>query len=169
MAPRAFTLVELMVVVVLIGVLAAVVAPGLGSVRTTQRDAGLGELQRLLRVTQQDARTTGRPAGVWFDADADQIQRVQLHEGSGVLAAVDVLGQPHGVQDLASFGGLDLVSVDPGAGSAATNATIWFDFMGRPELRDLDGDNPAKPTGNPQLQFASGAIITLDRLTGWAP
>ena len=169
MSARALTLVELMVVVVLIGVLAAVVAPGLGSVRATQRDAGLGEIRRLLRITQQEARTTGRPAGIRFDAEADHIQRVQLHDGSGVLAAIDSLGQPHITQDLATFGGLDLVSIDPGTGNVTADSTIWFNFMGRPELRDNDGDNPAIPTTSPQLQFASGVTISLDQLTGWAP
>ena len=167
MRNRAFTLVELMVVVVMVSLLAAVVTPGLSAVRGTQQGAGTDEVRRMLRTAQQLARASGRPHGVWVDAANERVRTMQLQADGTVGPALDGLGGDTPVRDLLKdFAGLDLGDVDPGDGDAVSEGVVWFDYRGRPETRNADGSNAQPATVEPTIAFVDFDPIVVDRVTG---
>lgn len=167
MRDRAFTLVELMVVVVMVSLLAAVVTPGLSAVRDTQRGAGADEVRRMLRTAQQLARASGLPHGVWVDATDERV-RVMRYESDGTVnPAVDAMGSEFPVRSLLKdFAGLEVASVDAGDGNVVSEAVLWFDYRGRPQTRDADGSGAQSATDEPTLEFVGSDPITVDRVTG---
>jgi len=164
---RAFTLVELMVVIVMVSLLAAVVSPGLTAVRETQRAAGTDEVRRMLRTAQQLARASGRPHGLWVDAANERVRMLQILADGTVGPAVDGLGGETPVRALLNdFAGLKLNDADPGSGVALSETVLWFDYLGRPETRDADGSNAQPATAEPVLSFVGFGPIVVDRVTG---
>ncbi|MFT5424314.1 MAG: type II secretion system protein H [Phycisphaerales bacterium] len=167
MKNRAFTLVELMIVVVMVSLLAAVVSPGLTAVRGTQQAAGTDDVRRMLRTAQQLARASGRPHGVWVDAANEKARMMQLQADGTVAPALDGLGEDTPIRPLLEdFAGLELTDVDPGDGNAVSEAVLWFNYLGRPETRDADGSNAQLATTEPTLTFVGFAPIVIDRVTG---
>lgn len=167
MRNRAFTLVELMVVVVMVSLLAAVVTPGLSAVRDTQQGAGTDEIRRLLRTAQQLARASGRPHGVWIDAQSEQVRMMQYESEGSVSPAFDSIGSEYPVRSmLKDFAGLEILDIDPGDGDAVSEAVLWFDFRGRPQTRDADGSGAESVTTEPTLRFPGFDPIVVDRVTG---
>ncbi|MFG0305217.1 MAG: Tfp pilus assembly protein FimT/FimU [Phycisphaerales bacterium JB040] len=164
---RGFTLIELLVVILMMSVMVAVVAPGLGSVRGVQREAGASEIRRELRSAQAHARAVGRPHGVALDATADTLAALWYSTSGNVEPALTASGRVSETRAIGElFAGLDVVEIDPGDGTGVASATIWFDYLGRPELRDEDGLNPARPTSAPTVTLGEGDPIQIDPVSG---
>lgn len=164
---RAFTLIELLVVVIMMSVMAAVVVPGLGSVRGVQRDAGSEEVRRELLSAQAHARAVGRPHGLELDATADTLRSVWYSTTGSVEPALTASGRESVLRSLGEdFAGLDITEIDPGDGSGVSSVTLWFDYLGRPELRNPDGSSPARPTQTPTITFAEADPIDVDLVSG---
>jgi len=164
---RAFTLIELLVVVIMMSVMAAVVVPGLDSVRGVQRDAGAWEIRRELLSAQAHARAVGRPHGIELDATADTLRAVWYSTTGDVAPALTASGRESVLRSLGEdFAGLDITEIDPGDGTGVTSVTVWFDYLGRPELRDADGTDPARPTQAPTITLAEGDPIEVDPVSG---
>ena len=132
---RAFTLIELIAVMILISIMAAVVAPSIGNLPSTRAAGAARQLARDLTFARQQAGARGVTMWVVFSTGNDNYsilaESVATPGLANALAITDpATGQPF-VQRFTSgdFIGVDLTSVSIG-GVAGTH--LGFDWLGRP-------------------------------------
>ncbi len=133
MRARAFTLVELIIVIVILGIMAAVVAPSVTQSAQSRQRSAAQMLVRDLRYSQARAVATGRRAWVTVNPSTET-----------VTYSEDVSGMPVAVLDQATGSQMTTVlgtaaTIDGVAGTAigtlngsTMTATIGFDWQGRP-------------------------------------
>lgn len=133
MRARAFTLVELVVVIVILGIMAAVVAPSVTQSAQSRQRSAAQMLARDVRYAQARAVATGRRAWVTINPATET-----------VTFAEDVSGMPVAIIDQATGAQMTTVlgataTIDGVAGTAIGNVTgsgsavtIGFDWQGRP-------------------------------------
>jgi len=148
---RAFTLVEVLVVLVIIGIAAAIVVPHMLNVGTMSSQAAARSAISDILFAQNEAISMQSPRSVVFDVDANQYQ---LTDGSGtVLSAPSRSGGLY-VVDFSTdrrFQGVVLSDVN-----FDDETTLTFDALGT-------------PTSGGQLELSAGDIryrITVAAFTG---
>jgi len=142
---------ELLVVIVIMGVLAAVVVPGMGAVEDQRRDAGVAEIARVLRYARASAMATGSPTGVRIQTDSGVVvDLVRIDPDSGSLDGVPgPLGEDLPTRYLDhELAGVTVLSMQNGDGTTGTDETFWFAYDGTPHTRSATGvfdDNNTDP------------------------
>lgn len=129
----AFTLVELIAVMVIVGVLAAVAVPAISTTPTMRARVACRELARDLAFARVRSITTGVAHWVTFNTTADMY--AMLAESTttpGRSGATAYIEPSTGVAftrtlNTGDFAGVDLLSVTLGTG-----AELGFDWRGRP-------------------------------------
>ncbi|MEM9559360.1 MAG: prepilin-type N-terminal cleavage/methylation domain-containing protein [Planctomycetota bacterium] len=161
-----FTLVEVLTVVVVLSILAAAVAPGIGSMRSRSADAAAEVVRGSLRSARAMAGASGVPTGVEIDVVLDRSQIVVV-DGGDVVPAPGVLGtaQPP-VWVSADFVGASILSVTPSDGSSPTAGVIWFGFDGAPQARDAEGVLLGGDPVESLIELTGGREIRVDPVTG---
>lgn len=163
---HAFTLVELTVVMVMMGIVAASVMPALDRLDETRRAAALAEVRASLRSVRSHALAQGDPTGLEIDPDTETIAKVWVAPGSTPAPLFDPLGSPEAPVDLSLLfesAGITAVSLPDGSGGAGI---IWFSSDGSLELRDEDGLFIGIATDDSVIEFDGGGVITIDHRTG---
>lgn len=163
---RAFTLIELTVVIIVTGILAALAIPAVSSLGSSRGTAAAMEVRRTLSVARSTAIASGRPTGVRFDAGSS-LQLVWIST-SGSLAAA--LPGPFGVAyeavEIPSlFQGVTVSSVTLGDGQSG-KVTSWFAFDGTPHSRTSGGAKTADWSGDMKASLSTGQSIVVRRITG---
>lgn len=140
---RAFTLLEMMVVVVIASIIAVGVIPALDRMDDARRGAAVSETDRLLEFARARAMASGRPTGVRFSRTGSIVTLHVVETDGSVSAMVGPLGTVLDPVDLTGqFGAvLERVSVPPPSlsGAAADTSTVWFDHTGEPQSRSAAG------------------------------
>ena len=124
MNKKAFTLVELIIIIVLVGILAVFVAP---KITTTgfQDSADVDSLISNIRYTQHKSMVTGGGWKITFDVASN---KYTIYDKNGTTATLPADKNPVDVKS-----GLSSVKDEDGA-----NITdIYFDFFGTPALNQL--------------------------------
>jgi type II secretion system protein H len=160
---RGFSLVELIVVMVLISIAAAVATAAMGSVGTTRQKSAARQLARDLTFARAQAILAGRTVWVVFDPAAETYSLLMEAVDSGgrgsAVALIDpATGRPLR-QALASLGheGVTLNALSLEGGSE-----VGFDWRGRPKLDD------SSYLSSPGLITLSGAAVSIQPNTGFA-
>ncbi len=164
--PRAFTLVELVTVVVIVGILAASAIPAFGTLSSSRQAAAGKEVARLLLVARSCAVASGRPTGVKFDTGS-AITIVNIPTtGAAPAAMTDPLGQPEPTVSLPGlFNGVKIVSVVLGD-STAGNVTLWFAYDGTPQTRTSGGTLGSAWTKDATIALTGGGTLTVRKGSG---
>lgn len=151
---RAFTILELMVVVLLMSILAVSVLPALGSLDEARLGAAVDEVERTLVHARSLAMASGEPTGVEFDLTAQTVTLVRIvSAGTPPEPALDALSQPVTPLRLpVTFPRVELISLTNGDGSSGSG-TVWFRFDGAPEVRASNGSLVGP--------FSQDALVTL--------
>ncbi len=163
----AFSLLEVTVVIVIIGVLAIGVIPALGSTGGARQAAAAREAHRLLTHARTFAMTTGQPSGVIVDASTDSLTPVYIPAGTSTVAA---MRSSTGMESEAlvvseSFPGAELLSCTGGDGATGL-VRIWFSHSGTPQVRDEAGVLVSSFTQDASLTLTGGFTVTVRRVSG---
>jgi len=137
---RAFTLVEVALVVALLGILAVSVLPAIAGVGEARAAGAWREVERRFVHARSRAMCAGRAFGVRLNPTAGTFELLEIPAGGGApVAASDALGQtmPAWSLDL-SYPGTAVTSFVGGDGSSGTG-TVWFGHDGAPQRRNASG------------------------------
>lgn len=133
-----FTLIELMIVIAVIGILAVVLMPKVGAIKTQAKSAGIDTNIRMVQAYTQSRITS------WANANA----------GAGTTQAIVAA-------DLTSAlsGGTDLMA-NPFSGNKAV-LNITSDYSATQDAVNINGLNVNLPT-NPSLGLAGTIVVVPD-------
>ncbi len=166
MRARAFTLVELIIVIVILGIMAAVVAPSVTQSAQSRQRSAAQMLVRDLRYSQARAVATGRRAWVTVNPSTETV--IYSEDVSGMPAAV--IDQATGAQMTTVLGSTSTVDGMAGTAIGTLNgstmaATIGFDWQGRP-LDSLGAFLAADQTITITASGLSNITVTIVAETG---
>jgi type II secretory pathway pseudopilin PulG len=158
---------EALVVIIVIGVLAAVVAPGLGAMDATRAGAAAGQTAGLLRYARASAAASGLPTGVAIDVPASTLTLVRVETAAGGLLGVPgPLGTDEPPVRLERLYSATIDSVTNGDGSETDEETIWFRFDGTPHTRTAAGVFDAFFAQDATIDLGAAGSVTVRAVTG---
>jgi len=156
-----FTLVELMIVVVIMGIISVTVIPAMGTVQGMREGAARDDLVRLIEVAKGKAVASGRPYGLWVDLADSSITIVQINDLGETQNEFDPL--TNGIRTInlsTQYSGVTITSMINGDG-AGGSGTIWFDYEANPHTRDLSGSFSALNSSTVRVSLSSGALVII--------
>jgi prepilin-type N-terminal cleavage/methylation domain-containing protein len=167
-ATAGFTIIELLAVMTIMAVTAAVAVPAFRSLPRTRERIAAATLQRDLTFTRQRALSTGIRTWASFDLAAqtwglltESISQPGLAQATPLADALQA-GSFITQLNIGEYAGVTIASASFDGGSA-----IGFDWLGRP-LAPSDA-----PLGAPGvIRFARGAVVTVEPASGavsWTP
>lgn len=158
--PRGFTLLEMMLVVVIMGVMAGIVVGGLGGINGQLADTGTEEIRRLLRRARATAMATGEPAAVLIDPETNTIELLRLDaQTNSIVPAFDALGNNEPSFVVSDRWAKLTISAATGGDGMTGPTAIWFAFNGNPHLRDDSGAYLAAFTEDATIEVAGSTIV----------
>jgi len=164
----AFTIIEVLAVITVAGLLAASVVPAAARINDARRVTGVHETARLLAYARAHAASSGLPAGIRFDTDADTAELVR-YDGASIILA-DPLGTVPTTVALNALYGSDLTATQfsgaPAPGTAPDTATLWFDHRGTPHLRARTTNTRIELRADAAVEFVSGHTLTISESSG---
>lgn len=141
---RAFTLVELTIVMVVVGVVFAIAAPRMSRASANRRvDMAMDRIELDIRLAEQDAWHTGKTREIVFDVANSKYEIVGMTDASGNPYIVDLSAEPYNLSLVsADFGGLEKLVID-GRGPVAVAGNVQLSdgvrtLASSVELRDSD-------------------------------
>lgn len=155
-AARGFTLVELIIVMVLMGVLAVVAAPRIFNTSDFYARGFHDETLALLRYAQKTAVAQRRTACVSFLVAAVSTASLRTASAAAVPACDADLVGPRGDTP-------GKITSRSGVNYSATPATLAFDGLGQP----LDSSGGVLTAARTITVGGSGRVITIEPVTGY--
>lgn len=158
-----FTLIELVVVIVIAAIVAAISVPSLGSFASTRRAMAARQMVRDLDYARERAIATGTRTWVAFATGTNSYSVLQENPASPGRAGANVLADPafagkDYVQSLGTgdYAGVSIVRAEFGAGT-----DVGFDWLGRPS-----DSTAADLTDAGVVTLSGGTTVTVQAVTG---
>jgi prepilin-type N-terminal cleavage/methylation domain-containing protein len=153
---RGFTLLEVVVVVLVIGIMAATVVPSLSAMGSSRASAALAEVQRALMVARERALATGEPSGVAFDLTNQTMQMVRISvPGASPSAAPSPLGVDSEAVVISSrYTGVRISGLAFPSGATS----LWFSYDGVPQTRSSSGTLIGDLSADVSVALQSGGV-----------
>lgn len=171
MVRHGFTLLEMLVVVLIMGLLAAVAVPSFGVVEEIRQEQAAESLAGTLRRARAEAVATGYAHRVSVDLGSDTVA-VDFDDGSSITTALDALGREPS-QAEATPGNLAAAAMATGGTTgdgtvvgAAGVWRVWFDFKGVPHDAGVSGALDIESVDDAVLNFVGGGSVTVYALSG---
>jgi prepilin-type N-terminal cleavage/methylation domain-containing protein len=163
---QAFTLVELMVVVLLMSIVAVSVIPVIGNVQLMRNGAARDDAMRLLELAKARALATGLPNGVSVDLADSSLTLLQITDAGQVETVVDPLTyQSRSIVLPAAYSGVSVESMVNGDG-ARGSGVIWFDFEANPHTRESNGEFTELNDEPAQIVLSSQEAVVVHAYSG---
>jgi prepilin-type N-terminal cleavage/methylation domain-containing protein len=164
---RAFTLLELSVVVAVVAVLSVSAIPALSSVNAARRAACAQHVERMLITARAQALATGRPQGVEFDFTGQRVRAVYLPAGGSPTAAPSSgVGQSQWLDLAFAYPDSSITGITHADGSSNAGGTFWFDTDADLAVRNSSGVRTGNATADAQVTITGGYSVVVRRLTG---
>lgn len=160
---RGFTMVELAVVIVIIGVLAAAAIPAMAGLSSTKARVAARQLSRDINFARERAITTGTVVWVSFDLPGNSYTILQEHLDSPGRGGAAMLTDPATGRDFTQslssgeFAGVTITGVSIGDGYE-----VGFDWRGRPRDSALAALSSAG-----SISLSEGNTVTIQPETGF--
>jgi len=164
---RAFSLVELIAVMTVIGVLSLAAIPAVGAMADSRRRGAAAEIERRLMLARAWAAGTGQPAGLRVTPSTGRFELLRIATpGAAPTALPGAAGEADaGSSVLISqlFTGVSVgsVSISPSGDSA-----VWFAHDGTPQVRTSAGVLVGDLSADATIAVQSGPTVTVRVLTG---
>jgi len=154
-----FTLIELVVVVSILGIMAAVAGPSLNNLASSRQALGASRVRTVLVFAQQTAMASDLDTWVSFDTSAEQVSAYVEDPSNRGKANRLTMTDPLSLSALV----LQLGNTGPGLSSADFNSTteVHFDQSGRPY--DADG---AALSSDGTVGLDGGQTVRVTKTTG---
>ena len=165
---RAFTLVEMAVVIAIIAILSATAIPALASLEGARQAAAAQEVERMLLTARTQAVSAGRPWGVEVDFTNQRVRYVRIATIGAAPTPPPATGK--GTADWlnvpAQYPDASISNLILGSGASNASGTVWFDTTGNPAVRNASGTRTGPATADAEFTFAGGFVIRVRQLTG---
>lgn len=156
---KAFTLVELLVVVVIMGIISVSVIPAMNNVSTIREGAARDDLVRYIEIARGKAVASGSPHGLEIDVASSTISLVQINQLGQIEPTFDPLTNTNRTLDLSSlYQGVTITSFTNGDGQSGSGI-LWFDFESTPHTRDSSGNFIALNNDPALIQISSDEVV----------
>lgn len=163
---HAFTLVELMVVVLLMGIVAVTVVPAMDNVQMMRNGAARDDTMRLLELAKARALATGMPNGIEISLNSSSLTLVQINDDGQVESVVDPLTyQSRTITLPITYSGVTIASMVNGDGVSGSG-TIWFDYEANPHTREQNGAFIELNDESALIELSSDEIIIVHAYSG---
>ena len=140
-----YTLTELVIVVTILGVIAAVAVPATSSSTDSKLDLAASEFAAAMRFARSESMRTGEPHGFRQQSGAKRIRVFRLDTGTSPATLVYDVYHPIDKQlydydlDLESLAAADLLTRTPDfRGTCNVNGNVYFDANGTAWCADPD-------------------------------
>jgi len=161
-----FTLVELLVVVVLMGIISVSVIPAMSNIRSMREGAARDDLMRMIEVTKGRAVASGVPHGMRIDLSDSSLTIIEIDDLGEVQVEFDPLtGGDRTINLAAVYPGVNIASMINGDG-AGGSGTIWFDYESSPHTRDGTGSFTSLNTQAASVTLSSGERVVVHPHSG---
>ncbi len=161
-----FTLVELMMVVVIMGIIAVSVIPAMGNVRDMRAGAARDDVARMLEITKGNALASGEPVGLRIDVERSELTMIHLSVAGTITPMTDPLtGQDRMVNITQTYSDVSLSGIINGDGSSGSGM-IWFDYESTPHTRNPSGDFTAINDEPAVITLSSGSTVIVHAHSG---
>lgn len=163
----AFTLLEVMIVIVIMGILAVSVAPAISSARGAQGAGATREVERVLLLARARAMASSIPYAVSVDTNPSSLRLCWRNPDTGSLeGAVGSDGVLCPKQPLsARFGSVRITNVQID-GYSGSSGVVWFAFDGTPELRNASAVRQGPATQDAVITLSDGGKVYVVASTG---
>ncbi len=163
---HAFTLLELMVVVLIMSIISVTVIPSINNISKIREGAARDDMIRMLEVVKSSANASGMPHGLNINLDTSIITIYAIETDGSLITKIDPLtNKPRAIDLSEQYSGVSISNfsnADQGNGSG----TIWFDFESKPHARDDDGAFDSINTRSAIITMSSGAQIEIHHQSG---
>jgi prepilin-type N-terminal cleavage/methylation domain-containing protein len=163
---RAFTLIEMIAVVVVLGIVAAGSIPAFDAIRSAQHAGCAADLERIIITARARAMATATPTGITLSRDGRHITIVELPQDGELRTVQDLFQTPMPAIDLAGSWGGNTVSRFVNGDGTNRGRTIWFNHRAEPQTRDDDGADPTAFMRDALYTLANGDVVRVRRITG---
>jgi len=161
-----FTLVELMIVVVIMGILSAAVIPAMGSVRTMREGAARDDLVRYLNVVRGRAMAASSEIGLSIDLADSSMTMVSIDSLGAIQNEIDPLtGKSRSLTIPDIYSGVTITAMTNGDG-ASGSGTVWFDFESTPMTYDSFSSAFVVNAQSATITLSSGARVVVYPYSG---
>ena len=157
---------ELMVVIMLMGILAASVIPAMDNVRVMREGAARDDIARLLEITKARAMASGEPKGLHVDITEFTLGIVELNSAGSLELMNDPLtGADRTLNISTTYPGVEITDMMNGDGTSGTGI-VWFDFESTPHTRDTSGVFVALNNDPVEISLSSGQRVVVHAYSG---
>lgn len=163
---RAFTVLELVFVVMIMGILAAAVIPAMDNLRTMRAGAARDDLIRMIEVAKGRAVASGKPHGLQIDIAGSTVTLMSLDADGDAIADPDPLtGDTRSINLAATYREILLAQFVNGDGVSGSGV-IWFDFEANPHTRTLAGAFATLNDEQARVTLSSGEVVVVHPYSG---
>jgi len=165
-AAHAFTMIELMVVVILMGIVAVTVMPAMDNVRLMREGAARDDVMRLLELARARAMAVGSPNGLSINLESSSFTLVHITGSGEIETVIDPLTYQSRTLSLpVTYPGVTINSMLNGDGEAGSGI-VWFDFEANPHTRDLNGGFVVLNDEDVRIELSSDETVVVHAFTG---
>ena len=163
---RAFTFIELMVVVVIMGILSAAVVPAMSNVHAMREGGARDDVVRMIQVAKGRAVASGVPRGLRVNLADSSLTILKMNDLGEIETGFDPLTNGARTINIASlYAGVSIVDMVNGNGDGGSGV-IWFDYESNPHTRSSSGDFVALNASTVTITLSSGEQVIVYPYSG---
>jgi prepilin-type N-terminal cleavage/methylation domain-containing protein len=168
---KGFTFIEIMIVITILAIIAAVALPTLSSTDYKKLDIAAQEIAQAIRFTRLESMRTGIPHGVFVDKDTDTVKAYSLESGTAVFNVyhpVDKKIYTLNIRSDANTKNIDLFDYNINFHSLSGNRQyLGFSNQGIPKYYSSGTDHMLNPNASITLQYAGQTrVISISPMVG---